>query len=259
MPPVPVHIDDPITPQKPADSAPPATTTQQQPAAYPAAQPGAAAVPAPTGTPYIQNQYQPQPTRTTTITNNYGPPPPQPGAVPMPPSQQQAAAFVTSLPPPPKAGEAAKLREQIQQQQPVTITPAQMAMSPPEQNYAPTHTTSTTTPARAGSNAGPTTLNFGAVTPIAGGIAPASHPPGYQQNAMAQEMSSAARASLDATERRESLAGGGVFGGAGLTGGAGSGGEGGSVWDTVKGYATAAQKGLIEVEQKAWDRINKST
>ncbi|KAM3415748.1 hypothetical protein BST61_g9259 [Cercospora zeina] len=263
MPPVPVHIDAPITPQKPANAATGASKTQQQqPPSYLPAQPGAPAVPAPTGAVHTPNRYQPQPTRTTDSTSNHGPPPPQPGAVPVPPSQQQTAP-VTSLPPPPKAGEAAKFLEQHQQQQQsspaITTMPPQMAMPAPEQNYAPTHTTNTQTPTRAGEgNSGPTTLNFGAVTPIAGGIAPPSHPPGYQQNTMAQEMSSAARASLDAEEQRQgSFTGvGGVLGGGAGNASAGAAGDG-SMWDTVKGYANSLSQSAIEAEKKVWESINK--
>ncbi|KAF2212414.1 hypothetical protein CERZMDRAFT_97687 [Cercospora zeae-maydis SCOH1-5] len=264
MPPVPVHIDAPITPQKPANAVLEASTTQQQqPPSYLPAQPGAPAIPAPTGAVHTPNRYQPpQPTRTTDSTSNVGPPPPQPGAVPLPPSQQQSAP-VANIPPPPKAGEAAKFLEHHQQQQQpspaVTTMPPQMAMSLPEQNYAPTHTTNTQTPKRAGGgNSAPTTLNFGAVTPIAGGIAPASHPPGYQQDTMAQEMSSAARAKLDAEEHRKgSFTGvGGVLGGGAGNMSAGGAGDG-SMWDTVKGYANSLSQSAIEAEKMVWDSLNK--
>lgn len=157
---------------------------------------------------------------------------------------------MTALPPPPKAGEAATLREAV------TTQPPQMYISPPAQNHAPTHTTSTTnTPPKAG--LGPTTLNFGAVSPVGGGIAPPSHPPGYQQNVMAQEMSSAARASLDATERRESLAGSFGLSGSGTSALPGTGGTNG-IWDTVKGWGITASQTLAETEKKVWERVNKS-
>ena len=206
-------------------------------------------MPAPTGTPYTPNQYQPQPTRTTATLDDAGPPPPQPGAVPIPPQQHIAPA--TALPPPPKPGQAAALREAV------TTQPPQMYMSPPQNNYAPTHTTSTTnTPTKAG--LGPTTLNFGAVSPVGGGIAPPSHPPGYQQNVMAQEMSSTARASLDANERRESLAGAFGLGGSGTSNLPGAGGSNGSMWDTVKSWGASVGETLAETEKKVWERVNKS-
>lgn len=230
-------------------------TPQQQRTNNPPARPGAAAVPAPTGTPYTPNQYPPQPTRTTAAVYDDSPPPPQPGAVPIPPSQQHGAP-VTAIPPPPKAGQTATLHEQGQA---VTTQPPQMDVNLAAQGYAPTHSTSTTnnTPMKLG--LGPTTLNYGLVSPGGGGIAAPSHPAGYQQNSMAQEMSSAARASLDATERRESLTGG--FGiGSSATGSLPSVGSGGTkgMWDAVKGWTSTVGQTLAETEKKVWDSVNKS-
>jgi hypothetical protein len=248
MPPIPVHIDDPITPQKAtgttpqtaqgeqwqasAQAATTATTTQPS---YPPARPGQAAVPAPT--PYIP----PQPTRTTQVAQN-GPPLPQPGAVPIPPTQQTASP----LPPPPKPGEAAKAREAS-----TTQPPPQMGIPAPVTNYAPTHSTSTIPPPP-----GPRTLNLGPVTANAA-PSPAARPEGYVQNAHAQEMSAAQRSSLEEQERRES-----VFSGVGLGGNAGGSAEGGvgetaaSAWTAVKGFMGTAGEKLAGAEEEVWRRLN---
>ncbi|CAD0106337.1 unnamed protein product [Aureobasidium uvarum] len=95
MPPIPIYADAPISAAAKADgptpqTAPPPTRTTDLPAtttsttnnSYPAAQPGAAAGPAPTG-----SVSRPPPPPTSTISTSLqhdGPPPPQPGAVPMP-------------------------------------------------------------------------------------------------------------------------------------------------------------------------------
>ncbi|SMQ45814.1 unnamed protein product [Zymoseptoria tritici ST99CH_3D1] len=237
MPPVPVHINDPITPSKtnatsasglPADNS--ATTTQaQQHSPYPAARPGAPAAPAPT--PYIpQPQALPQPTRTTPATD-YGPPAPQPGAVPVPPSQQapMTATATSTLPPPPKAGE-------------VTTMPPQMAIPSPQVNHASTYSTTA---------AGPTTLNFGAAA-APQQIQAGSGPPGYQQNVHAQELTPAARASLEQEQSRPSMATN-----LGLSDSTNE--TAGNVWNTVKGWASSAGTTLAETEKEVWKRINRDS
>lgn len=245
MPPIPVHIDDPITPAKPQGVTPqtaeqPATapqpgiittTAHSQPSAYPSARPGAAAVPAPT--PYIPNP-PPEPTRTSHQQQN-GPAPPQPGAVPLPPGQQAAISASSTLPAPPKPGEA------LQQRQ--AGMPSQVSIPPPQQNYAPTHST---TYAPLPASGGPTTVELG---PVASPHEPQSqYPPGYHQNVHAQEMSSAQRSSLEDQERRES-----VFAN---VGGDSANETAGNMWSTVKGWASAAGGKLAEVEESAWKQIN---
>lgn len=251
MPPIPVHIDDPITPAKadgvtpqtsdqPAAPANNATTTAQSHSpAYPPARPGAAAVPGPT--PYVPRP-QAEVTRTTqpSLAQN-APPPPQPGAVPIPPSQQapMTAGFAAStLPPPPKPGEAA------QQRQTSMSMPSQMNVPPPQQNYAPTHSTTGI------QQGGPTTVNLG---PVAQGQQ-AQRPPGYQQNVYAQEMSSAQRSSIEQQERRESVVPSMGFGGAGAGDTATE--TAGNMWNTVKGWASTAGEKLVETEESVWKRIN---
>ncbi|GAB1726632.1 hypothetical protein NU195Hw_g8325t1 [Hortaea werneckii] len=281
MPPVQLHLDDPVAPQHPqgvtpqtaaADTASatapannPATTTPASASTYPSAQPGQAAGPA--ATPYAPPPIsQPPPTRTSQNPQDGSPPPPQPGAAPVPPS---------ALPPPPKAGES-----------PVATAPAkpqgsaftgalnQMHIPPPPQtNLASTHSTTAAIPGTGyvplgGSSGGPTTLNLGPVPAAAatatsqagsaGGRRSSEHPPGYQQNVYAQEMTPAQRASLEGEQRREGFAAqlGGGLGGGGNGGDGGVGGEGEGVWGTAKSWLGAAGSKLAETEEEVWRRIN---
>lgn len=254
MPPIPVHIDDPITPQRAQQGAPQASTTQEQRTpTHPAAQPGAAVGPAPT--PYTPNtRYTPQATRTEALSSNDDPPAPQPGAVPVPPSQQAPMTATSTIPPPPKAGEAA-----AQRTAPVTTTappppppPPEMAVPSPQQNYAPTHSTYAV-PAPSQSSGPTTTINFGAAPAPA--PAPASHPPGYQQNTHAQELNAAARANLDQQERRDSNS---IAPALGL-GGDSTNEAVGNVWNAVKGWGTKVGETLIETDKKFWETVNKKS
>lgn len=254
MPPIPVHIDAPISPSR-TKAAPPqaalaasdqATSSDPTSAqAYPAARPGAPAAPGPT--PYLSRP-QPAPTRTTDPSSapHDLPPAPQPGAVPQPPTQPAPS----TLPPPPHAS------------LPSPAVPHQLHIPPPQQNLAPTATTDPTPRGRPGP--GPTTLDLG---PVSGAApAPALHPPGYRQDAYAQELSPAARASLDeqqASEKRTS----GIFGGLGDlpgSGGVGGGGalDGGAgaeeVWRKVKGWGSVAGEKAAEVHGEVWKWIDGS-
>lgn len=249
MPPIPVHIDDPIVPQKAPDATrtaqepptgaippnKPSTTTQTVPSAYPPARPGAPAAPAPTA--FIPRP-APEPTRTQPQVTHDQPPPPQPGAVPVASSYQQAQTYASNPSvPPPRSGEALK--------QPSTAMPSQMQMPPPSQNYAPTHSTMVGAPAPVGPQGnGPTTLNFGPVAHDA----PSDHPPGYQQNTYAQDLNPAQRSGLDAQERKESIVNN--FGGES----AGEAAE--NVWNAVKNWASVAGEKLAETEESVWKRIN---
>ncbi|QIW95646.1 hypothetical protein AMS68_001164 [Peltaster fructicola] len=237
MPPIPVHIESPIAPKtdtaqpvtsQPADpvitTAIPPTSTQS----YPAARPGAAAVPAPTS---AIPKPQPQPTRTYNPAEQAGlPPQPQPGPVP------NAGAFqanVTSIPPPPTASNNAYVPPSV------TTAPAQAQWSAPQQNYAPTHTTDASTPQR-----GPTTINLGPV------VSPAAHPPGYQQDVYAQELTSQQRASLDQQEAREKQEQ--PFGV--LSSQQGETAE--NVWGAVKSWGSKAGEAAAKVHGEAWKWID---
>lgn len=289
MPPVQLHLDDPVAPQHPqgvtpqtaaadpASAAAPAnnqaTTTSAAAPAYPSAQPGQAAVPAPTS--YAPPTSQPAPTRTSQFSQDGSPPPPQPGAVPAPSS---------SIPPPPKAGESPAATATAKPQgTPFTGALNQMHIPPPPQtNLAPTHSTTVPAPgagfASPSGGGGPTTLNLGPVTTAptsaaqdGSGRRSSEHPPGYQQNVYAQEMTPAQRASLEGEQRREGFAAqlGGAFGGnagprdGGLGGGmmggnagGGVGGDGEGVWGAAKSWLGAAGSKLAETEEEVWRRIN---
>jgi hypothetical protein len=112
-----------------------------------------------------------------------------------------------------------------------------MNIPPPQQNFAPTHTTT----------GGPTTLKLGPVSSPA--QIPHSqnlenHPPGYRQDTSAQELSAAQRSSLEEQARKES-----VFGeGASETAG--------GMWNAMKGFANAAGERLSEAENAVWRGIN---
>lgn len=247
MPPIPVHIEDPITPKKadgvtPQTQPNPSVTTAAAPVIttpisspstrrYAPAQPGQPAVPAPTGAAYRPN---PPPTATYQPAGQSGPPAPQPGAVPIAPQQ----ANPTGIPPPPTASNAAV---------PVTAPPPQAQWSSPQQNYAPSHSTDPTTPQQ---RAGPTTLNLGPVTG-----SPASHPQGYQQNVYAQELNPAQRASLDQQRQREQQDVGilGNFSSPQTTE------KAESMWNAVKGFGNTAGQKLAQAHGEAWKWIDGKT
>jgi hypothetical protein len=96
---------------------------------------------------------------------------------------------------------------------------------------------------------------------------PAAPPGGYTQNAYAQDMSPAQRASLDVAEENEgrsgslwnALSGVGGAGGAEGGGGSASASTGEGAWGAVKGWvgATTASVGtkLAEAEGEVWKRV----
>jgi hypothetical protein len=262
MPPIPVHIDEPITPIKAKGVTPqtahtneptkttdvnPGTTTAVggPPPAYPAAQP--AALPVPGATPFAQ----PTPTRTAQGSQDAVPPPPQPGAVPAPPTQTSS-----SLPPPPRTGQGSAFTSVLNS----------MHTPPPQINYAPTKSTDTTAPTSVQPPQAVRTINLGPVHPQPSPSA--NHPTGYQQNLFAQEMTPAQRASLDQQEEADRR--GSMF--AGLPGGASGGASGrgggggvigddasqtaGNVWSAVKGWASAAGEKVAEAEAAAWKKLD---
>jgi len=196
MPPIPIYADAPISAAKadgvtPQTAPPPtrttdlpATTTSATTSSYPAAQPGAAAGPAPTGS--VSRQAPPPPTSTiSTNLQNDGPPPPQPGAVPTPFAHSNG--YNPNSPAAPRA-------------QPM---PHQINIPPPTTSALPTHSTVAASPASPTRR--PVTLPMGPVSPTMHSRPQSisSHPPGYQQNPYAAEMTSAQRASLEAAEAAE--------------------------------------------------------
>jgi hypothetical protein len=128
-----------------------------------------------------------------------------------------------------------------------------MNIPAPQQNFAPTYSTATVLQpqpdaSKQGFGNGPTTLNLGAVTPRPSqyeGRRSSEHPPGYQQNIYAQDLSPAQRSSLDEQTRRESL-----------DEGSSAGETAGNMWNAVKGWANAAGKSLADTEEQVWKKIN---
>lgn len=246
MPPIPVHIEAPIAPAKaqgitPETQSPQANTTTAETTttstltytqSYPAARPGQAAVPGPTS---AVPKPQPVPTRTYNPAEQADlPPPPQPGQAPQP-NNTAFQANATGIPPPPTASST-------------TTAPAQTQWAPPQQNYAPTHTTDPATPRAV--RGGPTTLDMGPVT-----SSPAAHPPGYQQNVYAQELSPAQRASLDQQEAREKQSGN-IFGDLSTPE---TGDTAENVWNAVKSFGAKVGETAAKAHTEAWKLIDGKT
>jgi hypothetical protein len=105
--------------------------------------------------------------------------------------------------------------------------PPQMAVPPPNPSYSPYQGTTTT---RQPATAQPTFLG--------GGSNDLSHPPGYHQNAGADQFTSQQR-------HQASLAEGRTYDGE----------EG--VWDQAKKWATGVGGSLAAAESEVWKRINK--
>lgn len=238
---IPVYTQAPINAAKASGTSPqttapssqttsgPSTTTAVPTSSYPPAQPGAAAFPAPTAT---AQRYAPvQPTPTTKADADS--PAPQPGAVPTPLGK-------SSLPPPPKAGETYHPQQTAAptQQQPY---PPQMSIPPPTNAYGqPPHASTATTNAPLGS--------YPASIPEVGGRRSLEHPPGYQQNVYASEMTSdqrraqeAANYSSTSQDSKDSIAGIDTEG----------------VWNTAKKWIGQAGEKISEAEAEVWRKINK--
>lgn len=233
---IPVYTSSPINAAKASGTTPqtalpysnpasvPATAITTSSSSYAAAQPGAFAFPAPTGT---AQRYAPplQPTPTTK-TDQGLPAAPQSGAAPVPTSRNV-------LPPPPKAG---------QTYQPATPSqyPPQMNIPPPTSTYRgipPSSTTSTSTTA---SMAYPIGLSSAEAAPR-GSL---EHPPGYHQDIHASELTNEQMRMREANESAQD------------TGeGAGVGAEG--VWDRAKQWATTAGEKIQSAEAEVWRKVGK--
>ncbi len=212
----------------------PATqTASSSTISYPSAQPGAA-LPAPTGSVQRHTPVQPRP---TTKTDNEGPPPPQPGAFPVPPRTSNIA-------PPPKARESYRSPTNSKPQP----YPAQMLIPPPRSSIGAQPPTSSTGTSITASSAYPATIPAAEYAATRRSI---EHPPGYQQNSYASELSSGQRHSHDASNN--SLGGLGGYGGADQSKII----DTESVWNTAKQWVSAAGNKLSETEQEIWRRINK--
>jgi hypothetical protein len=242
----------------------PATTTAAAP--YPAARPGAAAIPVPTGAPRATNAYA---TRTTPLAPTQPsdiPPLPQAGAVPSPfiaPATPITHGRRPSIPPPPKAGEIPmpadfyaphyeQEQETHQSQSQSPYTPQSSRAHPPPQMSAVL-----STPTRAIPPASTTSTPATAYNDL-------SHPPGYIQNSrdsfderpdlMQQSpyqnnnqnygknsssnrngLLGSAGGDLDSTEEGSPIA---------------------QIWNTATSWAKSAGEKLKEGEEEVWRRIN---
>lgn len=242
---IPVYISSPInvaskasgvTPQTSSTSSNPGTPTTATAStpSYPPAQPGAAPVPAPTGSAQRYAPLQPTP---TTKTDSDGPPPPQPGAFPVPLS--------TGIPPPPKAGETYQPPSAPQPPQSIPQPyPPQMAYSSPNPAFGsqpPASSTSSTTTA---SSTYPVAIPAGEYDAPRRSL---EHPPGYQQNTYASELTSDQRRAQDSSNST------GLGNATASVGGI----DTESIWNTAKQWASTAGKKISETEEEVWRRINK--
>jgi len=241
MAPIPLYSGSPINAAKasgvtpktadpePSDSAPPTTTsTSSTNSSYPAAQPGAASVPAPTGSAQRYIPVQPTP---TTASHSEGPPAPQPGAAPVPPKSH--------VHPPPKAGEMYQPQQQQSTVPRAQPYPPQMGVPPPTTSYGvPPH--SSTSANTASSLAYPVQLQSGEQ---GGPRRSIEHPPGYHQNAYASEMTSDQRRAQDAHNAS--------------SGGFKDDDNSEGIWNSAKKMAQNMGTKIAETEAEVWRRVSK--
>lgn len=213
----------------------PSTTAAPSTSSYPPAHPGAGAVPAPTAAAQRYAPVQPTP---TTKTDTDSPAAPRPGPVPTPLGS-------SSIPPPPKVGETYHPPQQtVAPIQPLAqLYPPQMSIPPPTSAYGVQlpHSSTTTTTTPLGS--------YPASIPEAGAQrCSLEHPPGYQQNQYASEMTSdqrraheAANYSFTSQENKETIAGVDTE----------------SVWNTAKSWLGQAGEKISAAEAEAWRKINR--
>jgi hypothetical protein len=244
---IPIYTSSPINASKASGVTPQTATSQEQtprnpipatvtatfPSAYPPAQPGAFPYPGPTAAPNAQ--VPPLLPTPTTRGGDEGPPRPQPGVAPTPASR-------TTMPPPPKSGE--KYRPQITGTPvapPATGQPSQMGIPPPTQHRAQPQgsSTSTTNTASASYPVAIPSAEFGAPRRSF------EHPPNYQQNVFASELTSDQRRAQEANTSRigaqdtsESVGGMDFL-------------------NTAKKWAQHAGERISEAEAEVWRRINK--
>jgi hypothetical protein len=211
--------------------APPTTTTAST-SSYPSAQPGAAA-PAPTTAAQRYAPLQPTPTKQT---EPAGPPAPQPGAFPRPLNRG-------TMPPPPKVGETYHPPQHTAA--PTEPYPPQMAFPPPTGaigTHPPTSSTRTT-------NTPPSPYPVSIPpTEFGGPRRSMEHPPGYQQNTYAADLTS--------DQRRAQQAHTAVVGHQNSSHHDGDMDQE-SVWNIAKNWAQQAGEKLSVAEAEVWRKINK--
>lgn len=217
------------------NSIPATTTSSTSPSTYTPAQPGAIAYPGPTAAPQLAKAPPLQPTPTTRLEYER-PPPPQPGSVPTPANRR-------NIPPPSKGGEIYRPQETgAPVAPPATGPPYQMGIPPPTQQHRAQplgSSTTTTTTASASYPVAIPSLELGAPRRSL------EHPPNYQQNVYASELTSDQRRAQEANTSRtgaedtsESV--GGI-----------------DFLNTAKKWAQHAGEKISEAEAEVWRRINK--
>ena len=257
MPPIHLYHNSPINAAKASGAQDPKTATpegQAQSGTVPNANPD----PQPTGTATLN---QPTPTY---LTSDRTPPPPQPGAVPSLPVQTAGTATTQGqqdikhphLPPQPSSqyypGDPAPPAPAPSG--PITSPPPQMSIPPPTAayNYSQRGTSTTTVPPPP-TRTLPTYLPGASPAEIGigsggGGGGDLSHPPGYQQDAMASDMNQAQRAAHEYSASH-------AVQGHGYGGGGGDDDDEG-VWNSAKKWIQDAGAKVAEAESEVWKRIN---
>lgn len=242
---IPVYTQSPINAAKASGTTPQTTspqiststsaaaiTTATSTSPYPAAQPGVAAFPAPTGA--AQQRYAPPLQPTPTTKTDGGPALPQPGAVPTPIDRK-------AIPPPPKTGENYRPPQQTTAPAQPGAYPPQMSIPPPTSAYRaqpPISSTSTST-------APPLAYPIGIPSADEGPRRSLEHPPGYYQNVHASELTNEQRRAQEANDS--------TLHPSDNTGGL----DTESVWNTAKKWAAQAGEKISEAEAEVWRRVNK--
>ena len=252
---VPVHTSSPISTTAPAKAlgrtpstaaaryapAPSTATTTTAGPPTQSAQPGAPAVPRPTGVLSEQTNSAPAPTPTSTqpsTTQHSNPPPPQPGAVPIPSNVNHLRSISIPASPQPNTTPS-----------PYTTTP----LAPHQQNP------DLITPNRAQPPASTTSTNFSSPftsnTPNAHDL---SHPPGYIQNSRAsfedRPFANYGENNTSTHLRRSSNGGAGILNGEMRTYNQPE--EEKGVWDAAMSWAKTAGDKLSKTEAEIWKVVN---
>lgn len=231
-----IYTSSPINPSKASGATPQtastsssaggsATATGTTTATYPPTWPPAAAFPGPTS--YAQQDSPLQPTPTTTTTASDAPPPPQPGAFP---TARNAA---------PPLNVSEKYQPAPASQPMPQPYPHQMAIPPPNTGFGTNPPASTTSVATTASTPYPVPI------PTRHGAPRQSfeHPPGYQQNTYASELTSDQRRAQDAHNDSTGLGGDSE--------------SAGGIFNTAKQWVSIAGNKISETESEIWRRINK--
>lgn len=218
------------------------TSTASSSSSYQPSKPGTAAFPAPSAIPVspATQRYVPLQPTPTTQGETVGPPLPQPGAFPTP--------VKSSIPPPPKVGESYKPQQTPAPPIPGAIAqqpyPPQMSIPPPTSTFGSQQPRSSTSTTQAASSS----YRPVQVSSSEGDGAPRrslEHPPGYQQNVYASDLTSEQRRAMETNASRENSEG--MMGGE----------HGEGMWNTLGKMAQQAGAKIAETEASVWRSINK--